>query len=142
MRLLFIVLGWLSVGLGVVGVFVPIMPTTPFMIVALWCFSRGSRRFHHWLWHHPLFGPPLQRWQAHRVIPPLAKWLSVGGMAVSLTGTALLGLLPWLWWALVAMVMALVSLFILRCPSHPPVTSEIPRAINPLLKIYPSEKTP
>jgi uncharacterized membrane protein YbaN (DUF454 family) len=60
-RWAFLALAWVSFALGVVGLVLPVVPTTPFMLVALWAFSRSSRRFHDWLYHHRIFGPPLQR---------------------------------------------------------------------------------
>jgi len=54
------------------------------MLLALWAFSRGSERFHNWLYNHRLFGPPLQQWHQRRVIPRHAKILSISMMALSL----------------------------------------------------------
>lgn len=65
--------GWLCFGLGFIGIFLPILPTTPFMIVALWAFSKGSPKLHAWLLNHPKFGSILQDWEQHKVIPIKAK---------------------------------------------------------------------
>ena len=83
-RLLYFILAWCFVALGIVGAFLPVLPTTPFMILALWGFSKSSRRFHHWLYHHKIFGPTLQKWDKHRVIPLKAKQLSSLIMGISL----------------------------------------------------------
>jgi uncharacterized membrane protein YbaN (DUF454 family) len=56
-------LGWLCVALGVIGIFLPIMPTTPFLLVAAWCFARSSERFYHWLLNHKRLGPIVSAWQ-------------------------------------------------------------------------------
>lgn len=81
----FLILGMLLVGIGAVGAFLPLLPTTPFLILALWCFAQSSERFHSWLYNHRFLGPPLQAWDKHRVIPPIAKIAAIGSMSVSLT---------------------------------------------------------
>ncbi len=79
-----IAFGWLCVGLGVIGAFVPVVPTTIFLILALWAFSKSSVRFHHWLYSHPRLGRPLRDWHAQRVIPIPAKCLALTTMTASL----------------------------------------------------------
>ena len=76
--------GWLNVGLGMIGVVVPGMPTTIFLIIAVWAFSKCSVRFQRWLWEHPKFGPSIRAWHLHRVIPVKAKIMAASMMAVSL----------------------------------------------------------
>ncbi|CCG41233.1 YbaN family protein [Magnetospirillum molischianum] len=83
-RLALLGFGWIFFGLGVLGVFLPVLPTTPFMLLALWCFARSSRRFHHWLFNHRVFGPPLQRWERHKIIPLSAKIVAVSAMSISM----------------------------------------------------------
>ncbi|MGL1920772.1 MAG: YbaN family protein [Hyphomicrobiales bacterium] len=70
---LYLGLGWLCFALGFIGIFLPILPTTPFMIVALWAFSKGSKKMHTWLLTHPRFGKTLRDWEEHKVIPIRAK---------------------------------------------------------------------
>ena len=84
MRPLYFLLGWCFFGLGAVGTVVPGLPTTPFMLLALWAFARSSQRFHDWLYNHRVFGPPLQRWHSHGVIPVGAKVLSITTMILSM----------------------------------------------------------
>ena len=122
MRPLFFILGWLFFAVGFVGVFVPVLPTTPLMLVALWCFSRSSKRFHNWLYTHRLFGPPLQLWEQHGVIPRVAKIVAVIFMSASLV--YLYGFLVTPFWVKVVMTatMTFGFWFILSKPSKPPET--------------------
>ena len=76
-RTFFLLLGWLCVGLAFIGIFLPGIPTTPFLLVALWAFAKSSKRFHSWLLNHKKFGPILQNWESHKVVPRKAKILMV-----------------------------------------------------------------
>ena len=82
-RHLYFILGWIFFVIGGIGAFLPVLPTTPFMLLALWAFSKSSERFHHWLYHHRVLGPPLQQWQQYRVIPRMAKFMAVSVMLLS-----------------------------------------------------------
>jgi len=70
-------LGWICVGLGFIGIFVPGLPTTIFLIIALWAFTKSSKRLRIWLLNHKRFGPILRNWQEHKVVPLKAKILMV-----------------------------------------------------------------
>jgi len=119
MRWLWFALGWLFFGLGLLGAFLPVLPTTPFMLLALWAFSSSSPRFHDWLFHHRVFGPPLQAWQRHRAIPRWVKAVAMTSMAASLTYVAWRVRPPW--WALGAMGAVVLAgvLFLASVPSRP-----------------------
>lgn len=106
-----IALGWLCVALGAIGVVVPGMPTTIFLIVALWAFSRSSERFRAWLYDHPRFGPPLRAWHDHRIIPMRAKLAAVSVMALSVAVVAGLSH-GWVGPAILAAVLVPVAAFI------------------------------
>ncbi len=80
-RPLYAAAGWAMVGLGIVGLFLPVMPTTVFMILAAWFFSRSSPRFEAWLLAHPLFGPPIVQWRETGAVPVVAKVFTVVSMA-------------------------------------------------------------
>lgn len=118
-RALLIALGWTCFGLGVLGLVLPVVPTTPFMLVALWAFSASSERFHDWLYHHRVFGPPLQRWRRERALPAWVKAVALGSMAASLAWLVL-GVRPSWYVVLVsAAIMLAGAAFILRIPSRP-----------------------
>jgi len=120
MRYLYLLLGWCFFGVGAVGAVVPGLPTTPFMLLALWAFSKSSRRFHDWLYAHPLFGPPLQQWCSHRVIPRNAKILSVSTMVVSFVYLAFFTEISTWIKLLIALLMLYGAAFILSKPSRVP----------------------
>ena len=75
-RMLYLIMGLLCVLLGMIGIILPLLPTTPFMLVAAFCFSRSSERLHHYLLNHRVFGKLIQDWENHGVIPFKAKVLS------------------------------------------------------------------
>ncbi|ELX8377998.1 DUF454 family protein [Providencia vermicola] len=68
-----ILLGWLAVILAFLGVVLPVLPTTPFLLLAAWCFSRSSPRFHHWLLYRSWFGGYIRHWQTYKGLPKGAK---------------------------------------------------------------------
>jgi uncharacterized membrane protein YbaN (DUF454 family) len=87
-RPILIAFGLLSVGLAVLGMFLPVLPTTPLLLLALACFARSSERLHGWLLSHRVFGPVLKNWHETRSMPRRAKIVAiasivvVGGMSV------------------------------------------------------------
>lgn len=92
MRLFWISLGLIALALGLAGVVLPLVPTTPFMILAAACFAKSSPRLHNWLLTHPSFGPAIHNWRLHRAIAPKAKRLSLIAMAVAFAISLALGL--------------------------------------------------
>lgn len=81
-RLCWLSLGLLLVGVGFVGLFVPLLPTTDFLLLALPCFARSSPRLEAWLLNHPRFGPSLRAWRETRAVPRHAKIAACIGMSV------------------------------------------------------------
>lgn len=76
-RAIFLVLGTVFLGLGAVGLFVPVLPTTPFVLLAAACYLRASTRLHRWLLSSRTFGPTITAWQEHGAIPPRAKVVAI-----------------------------------------------------------------
>ncbi|HID71776.1 MAG TPA: DUF454 domain-containing protein [Thermoplasmata archaeon] len=70
---LLMIVGHISVGLGVIGIFVPLLPTTPFLLLAAWCYSRSSKKFHVWLLNNKWFGHYIRNYLEGRGIPLKAK---------------------------------------------------------------------
>jgi uncharacterized membrane protein YbaN (DUF454 family) len=121
-RIILISLGWLCVGFGFVGIFVPGVPTTIFLIIALWAFTKSSEKLRHWLLHHKRFGPILNNWQKHKVVPRRAKILMVILMssAVVLFHYSLQNL-----YLTIGLVIILVSvaIYVISLPSETPEKS-------------------
>ncbi|MBK6295222.1 MAG: YbaN family protein [Rhodoferax sp.] len=82
-RVLWLVGGSIALATGVVGIVLPLLPTTPFVLLAAYCFARGSERYEHWLLNHPRFGPMVLDWRANRAVPLRAKQLAWVMMALS-----------------------------------------------------------
>lgn len=82
-RLAWRTLAYGCVGLGAAGLVLPLLPTTPFLLVAAWAASKSSPRLESWLWHHPTTGPLLQAWHEQRAIPRRAKYLAITLLSLS-----------------------------------------------------------
>lgn len=85
-RAVLFVAGGLSLLLGIIGAFLPIMPTVPFVILTAMCWGRASPRFHYWLLQHRVFGPMIRDWLERRAIPRRAKYLAWSMMSLSCMG--------------------------------------------------------
>ena len=115
-RLLWLAAGVLSLATGIVGIFLPLLPTTPFVLLAAFCLSRGSSRAERWLLSHPRLGPLVSDWRASRAIPLRAKQLAWGMMALGSAWAA--WLLPARWAWLPALCCAAVALWMWRQPTR------------------------
>ncbi|MCP8884296.1 YbaN family protein [Devosia sp. XJ19-1] len=100
MRPLYLILGFAAVALGVIGAFLPLLPTTPLLILAAGLFARSSPRLEAWLVEHPRFGPVLRAWRENGAIPRRAKVLACVGIAIGVV-FFWIGARPgyWLWLA-------------------------------------------
>lgn len=123
-RYVLFALGLLFTAIGVIGAFLPLIPTTPLLILAVWAFSSSSERLRDWLLFHPRFGPPLQRWRTHRVVPWRAKITAWSMMAASLAYTIFVRRASWPVVAAIAALMAVAVWYVARKPSHMPVEAE------------------
>ncbi len=116
MRIILLVLGWLFVALGVIGAFLPVMPTTPFLLLAVACFARSSPKLEAWLMNHRQFGPPLRDWRERGAISTRAKVMAISLMTLSYAGFWF-GSHPAPWLAaLVAALMIGPAIFMLTRP--------------------------
>jgi uncharacterized membrane protein YbaN (DUF454 family) len=77
MRILLIIFGTVSLGLGIAGIFLPLLPTTPFLLLTAWCYAKSSLRLHKWLLGHKIFGKYIRDYTLHRSIPLRAKVVSL-----------------------------------------------------------------
>jgi uncharacterized membrane protein YbaN (DUF454 family) len=117
-KYLWLSLGWLSIALGVAGAVLPLLPTTPFLLLAAFSFSKGSDRLHRWLVDHPNLGAPIRDWNEYRVIARTTKVYA----SLSLLAVLLLSLVMQVpWWAFFAqcLVLAVVATFLWRQKERP-----------------------
>ncbi len=115
-RLVFAGLGCVFVALGVIGAFLPVMPTTPFLIVAAGCFARSSPRLEAWLLNHPRFGPTLLAWRERGAIPRRVKAFAALSMAGSYAVFYLTVNPSWMLAVIVAAVMIGAAAYVLTRP--------------------------
>jgi uncharacterized membrane protein YbaN (DUF454 family) len=113
-----IALGWLALALGFLGVFLPLLPTTPFVLLAAFFFSKGSKRLHRWLRDHPRFGRYVRDWEAEQVIPPIGKYAGTVMMVPSVGYAVATREIPLPLEVLMALTLAGVLWFIWSRPSR------------------------
>lgn len=117
-QLAWLALAYVALGLGLVGLVLPAIPTAPFIIVSAWAATRGSRRLHRWLREHRVFGPTLCAWEDHGAVPRRAKWIATASMAVGVV--SLLVLFRGHWYAFVGIgAMAVVAVWLWLRPEPP-----------------------
>jgi len=122
-------LRWVYAGLGIVcvaiaflGIFLPVLPTTPILIVAAFFFAKSSPRMHRWLHDHKIFGPLLNDWETYGIIPVWAKIMAIGCMTASLAYLSLFSTAPIWATACAGLIMVIGAIYILTKPSvRPPV---------------------
>jgi len=117
-RVALVVAGSGFVAVGLVGIFLPVLPTTPFLLVAAACYARASRRFYNALLNNRVFGPAILEWQQHRSIARRTKVAAIGLLSLSLAVT--IGFFVdegWLQAALVLLGIG-VAVYLYRIPSR------------------------
>lgn len=112
MRIVLLAVGLLALALGAIGLFLPLLPTVPFLLLSAVCFARASERLHGWLLSHPVFGPPILNWNERGAISRRAKWLAsislfasfalaigfrLGPTVLIMQGVALIGVAIFVW---------------------------------------------
>jgi len=116
-RILLLIAGVLSLVLGIIGAFLPLLPTVPLVLLAAYCFARSSERLHQWLVHHRYFGPVIDNFQAGRGIPKRVKYRTIAILWLSM------GFSSWmvakLWLCLMLFTIGVcVSIYLLLLPDY------------------------
>ena len=117
LRGIYFVMGWAMLGLGTTGVVLPLLPTTPFVLAAAWCFCRSSPRMAAWLEKHPVLGRSITNWQREGAVSWRSKMAAVASMGFGYAITLGLTRLDHLAAALLAVLLLAVATFILTRPS-------------------------
>ncbi len=110
--------GMLAVSIGVIGIVLPILPTTPFLLIAAFCFDRGSPALHNWLINHAALGPIITAWHDYGAVPLSAKIVAVVFMSTALAGGIYIGLQTWIL-ILQAVIFSTVAVFLISRPLPP-----------------------
>ena len=116
MQIIWLIFGLIALGLGCLGVVLPLLPTVPFILLAAFCFAKGSNRLHGWLLTHPLFGTMIQDWRQSGAISTKAKKMATVSIALVFTVSVITGVKP-LILTIQAAILGCVLLFIWTRPA-------------------------
>jgi len=116
-RALLVIAGVLSLIVGVIGAFVPLLPTVPLVLLAAFCFARSSERMHQWMIHHRYFGSIIENFEAGKGIPKKVKYRTIGILWVSMSISCWMVAKLWLCVMLVTIGIG-VSIYLLRLPEY------------------------
>jgi uncharacterized membrane protein YbaN (DUF454 family) len=128
--------GTVCVGLGVLGIFLPVLPTTPFLLLAAYCYGRGSERFYHWLVYRSWVGSYVRNYQSGHGIPLKQKVLTIALLWLTIGCT--IGLVALAWWLKVALLIVAigVTIHLARMKTlHPPSTPCQPEKQFPVAEV-------
>ena len=117
-RLFWLCVGGLALTLGAIGTVLPVLPTTPFVILAAFAFGRSSPRLQAWLENSATFGPMIREWRQHGAIAPKYQAMAVTLMAGAFVLSLFLGVKP-IVLLIQAVCLSLAALFVLSRPSGP-----------------------
>jgi uncharacterized membrane protein YbaN (DUF454 family) len=117
-RTLWAIAGGIALLLGLIGIPLPLLPTTPFLLLAAFCFSQSSEKLHNWLMTHPKLSPPIKNWQRHGAISYKAKFMAAISMGAALLISYLLDV-PLYIILLQIVVLICVCAFLFSRPSPP-----------------------
>jgi hypothetical protein len=117
-RAAWLVSGLVALALGLLGIVLPLLPTTPFLLLAAFCFARSSPALHDWIIQHPRLGPPIRDWRNHGAISGRAKIAAVAMLAFALVTGIFADLGPRVL-AVQGVILLLVGTFLLTRPSPP-----------------------
>jgi uncharacterized membrane protein YbaN (DUF454 family) len=131
-KVLFLSLGWMSLLLGFVGIFLPLLPTTPFALLAAYFFSQSSKKLHSWLLRQKSLGPLIYSWEKHGVIPIRAKILATVMMTILFSYSLIFVKVNLLIKAFVALTGISVLCFIWTRPSQKKKSELRPKAHDTL----------
>ncbi|WP_372767961.1 YbaN family protein [Pseudoalteromonas sp.] len=109
----------MSLSLGILGVFLPLLPTTPFVLLSAFCFSKSSTHLHRWLLNHKLFGDLIHDWEKYGVIRTKVKIIATASMVLLISYPLIF--MPFVYWLKVIVIVCIfaVLLFIWTRPSIP-----------------------
>ena len=129
-KFLLITAGWLSLITGLIGVVLPLLPTTPFVLLSAYCFSRSSSRLHRWLTSHPWFGPPILQWQQNHTVNRKIKTRALYLILITFTITLIVTPLPLLGKAALVLLALILMGFVARLPEPPETGTTAKRTLQ------------
>lgn len=113
MRIIQTILGLLALGLGIMGIFLPVLPTTPFLLLSAALFLRSNRRLYDWLLNHPELGPYIRNFMEYKAIPLRVKIVSISLIWLTLTYCAVAVVEQWALKAMFLLLAAAITIHIL-----------------------------